>query len=225
MLIIPLIAREMHIKRYALFLWFSILYMQNVVTYSPVLKWQGVSLTFWLCLWRTMDCKRNYDYTVIQIQRLLGPVIGKQIGLTNIEIFLTIILSNSNCILHVLLKYTRGNVFAFPVGHFFFFFFFFFQSDLGWFLLFGVCFGARCSVFVRAHRGSTVGFLMLQSFSVGFAVEYSSCISLLNLYLYVCCVDAFIGYSPSCLLNSFIYEPQQNLGRGMCKRKIGLSSW
>ena len=34
---------------------------------------------------------------------------------------------------------------------------------------------ARCSVFGRAHRGSTVGFLLLQHFSVGLAVEDSSC--------------------------------------------------
>ena len=35
--------------------------------------------------------------------------------------------------------------------------------------------GAWWSVFGRAHRGSTVVFLLLQRFSVGFAVEYSSC--------------------------------------------------
>ena len=46
------------------------------------------------------------------------------------------------------------------------------------------------SVFYQAHRGSTFGFLMLQCFSVGHDVEYSSCvISVLNLDLYVCCFD------------------------------------
>ena len=44
--------------------------------------------------------------------------------------------------------------------------------------------GAWWSVFGRAHRGSTVGFRLLQRFSVGFAVEYSSCfISVISLDL------------------------------------------
>ena len=48
--------------------------------------------------------------------------------------------------------------------------------------------GARCSVFDRDQRGSTVGFLLLLVF-----VEYSSCfISVLNLDLYVFCFDALI---------------------------------
>ena len=43
--------------------------------------------------------------------------------------------------------------------------------------------GTRCVV-ERANRGSTVGFLLLQRFSVGLAVEYSSfIISVLNLDL------------------------------------------
>ena len=45
-----------------------------------------------------------------------------------------------------------------------------------------------CSVFGRAHRGSTAGFLLIQHFSVGLAVEYSSClISVLNLDFCVSC--------------------------------------
>ena len=53
--------------------------------------------------------------------------------------------------------------------------------------------GARCSVFGRAHRGPTVGFLLFQRFSVGLAIEYSSCfISVLNLDLYVCCFDTLV---------------------------------
>ena len=51
--------------------------------------------------------------------------------------------------------------------------------------------GARCSVFGRAHRDSTIKFLLLQHFSVAFAVKCSSCfISVLNFDLYVCCFDA-----------------------------------
>ena len=50
--------------------------------------------------------------------------------------------------------------------------------------------GARCSVFGRANRRSAVGFLLLQRFSKCLAVEYSSCfISVLELDLYVCCLD------------------------------------
>ena len=52
--------------------------------------------------------------------------------------------------------------------------------------------GARCSVFVRAHRGSIVGFLLVQRFSVG--LEYWSCfISVLNLDLYVCCFGVLMS--------------------------------
>ena len=48
--------------------------------------------------------------------------------------------------------------------------------------------GARCPVFGLAHRGSTIGFPVLQRFSVGIAVEYSSCfMPVFNLDLYVCC--------------------------------------
>ena len=52
--------------------------------------------------------------------------------------------------------------------------------------------GARCSVFGRAQWGSTVGYLLLQRFIKGLAVEYSSCFNsvLLDLDLYVCCFDA-----------------------------------
>ena len=35
--------------------------------------------------------------------------------------------------------------------------------------------GARCSIFGRPHRGSTVVFLLLQRYNVGLAIEYSSC--------------------------------------------------
>ena len=46
--------------------------------------------------------------------------------------------------------------------------------------------GTRCSVVGQAKHGSTVGFLLLQYFSVGLAVEYSSCIiTVLNFDLYV----------------------------------------
>ena len=44
-----------------------------------------------------------------------------------------------------------------------------------------------CNELGLPHRGTTLGLLLLQCFSVGLAVEYSSCfISLLNLDLYVC---------------------------------------
>ena len=50
--------------------------------------------------------------------------------------------------------------------------------------------GARCSVFGRAHRGSTVGFLLLQRFSVGHAVGYSSCfVSVFLIYMLFWCID------------------------------------
>ena len=46
--------------------------------------------------------------------------------------------------------------------------------------------------------GSTVGFLLLQRFSKGLAVKYSSYfISALNLDLYVCCFDAWMSRSHS----------------------------
>ena len=50
----------------------------------------------------------------------------------------------------------------------------------------------RCSAFGRAHWGSTVGYLLLQCFCKGLAVEYSSCFNsvLLDLDLYVCYFDA-----------------------------------
>ena len=48
-----------------------------------------------------------------------------------------------------------------------------------------------CTLIMKWYcRGSTVGFLLLQRFSVSLAVEYSSCfISVMNLDLYVCCFD------------------------------------
>ena len=50
-----------------------------------------------------------------------------------------------------------------------------------------ICFG-------RSHRGSTVGFLLFKHFSVGLAVEYSSCfISVLNLDFYVSCFNALMS--------------------------------
>ena len=43
-------------------------------------------------------------------------------------------------------------------------------------------------------RSSTIEFLLLQHFSVGLAVEYSSCfISLLDFDLYVCCFDVLMS--------------------------------
>ena len=50
---------------------------------------------------------------------------------------------------------------------------------------------SRFSVLGRAHWGSAVGFLLLQRFSKGLAVEESSCFNsaLLDLDLYVCCFD------------------------------------
>ena len=49
--------------------------------------------------------------------------------------------------------------------------------------------GVSCSIF-GLHLDPTVGFMLLQRFCVGLAVEYSSClISGLNLDLYVCCLN------------------------------------
>ena len=64
--------------------------------------------------------------------------------------------------------------------------------------------GAWCSVFGRAHRGSTVGLLLPQRFNVGLAAKYSSCFSSeLNIDLYVCCCGALMSRSPSRGPNSF----------------------
>ena len=84
--------------------------------------------------------------------------------------------------------------------------------------------GAWCSVFVWAHRGSTVGLLLLQRFNIGLTIEYSSWfISVLNLYLYVWCFCAFMSRSPSRGPNNLcVYEPQQNLGWGLLERKTYL---
>ena len=51
---------------------------------------------------------------------------------------------------------------------------------------------ARCSVFGRAHWSLTVGYLLLQRFSKGLAVEFSSCFNSVSwdLDLYDCCFDA-----------------------------------
>ena len=58
--------------------------------------------------------------------------------------------------------------------------------------------------------GSAIGFLLLQHFSVGLAVEHSCCfISALNLDLYA---DRI-----TCMFMN------QNLGRGFLERKAGLS--
>ena len=48
--------------------------------------------------------------------------------------------------------------------------------------------------FGRSHRGLTAAFSLPQPFSVGLAVEYSSCgISVMNLDLYVCCFHSFMS--------------------------------
>ena len=75
-------------------------------------------------------------------------------------------------------------------------------------------------------RGSTVVLLLLQRFSVGLAFEYSLCIiTVLNLDLSACCLDASMSYKPSRGPNNILYvnEPQQNLGRGVWPCKSGLS--
>ena len=60
----------------------------------------------------------------------------------------------------------------------------------------------------------------------GLAAEYSSCfISVLALDLYVCCFDALLSRSllrgPN---NLYVYELQQNLGRGLLERETGLNT-
>ena len=67
--------------------------------------------------------------------------------------------------------------------------------------------------------------LLLHRFRVGFAVEYSSrFISVMNLNLYVHCVDALMSRSPSRGLNNLnVYESQHNLGRRLLQRETGLS--
>ena len=69
-------------------------------------------------------------------------------------------------------------------------------------------------VFGQAHRGSTVGPLLLHRFSVGLAVEYSSCfISVLNMDLYVRCFDALMSRSPlRGPNNSYVYEQVERCG-------------
>ena len=81
--------------------------------------------------------------------------------------------------------------------------------------------GARSSVICRPHRGSSVWLVLLQRFSVGFALEYSSYFtSVLNLDLYVCCLIHWWVRSPlRGPSNLYVYEPQQSLGRGLCTRK------
>ena len=76
-----------------------------------------------------------------------------------------------------------------------------------------------------AYWDATVGFLLLQRFSEGLAVEYSSCvISVLDLGLCVCCVGVLMSTSPLHWLNNlYVYEPQHNIGRGLCARRTGLS--
>ena len=82
------------------------------------------------------------------------------------------------------------------------------------------------SVFGRARRGSNIGLLLLQRFSVGFAVEYSSCfISVFNFDLYVCCFHADEQKSRTRTeqLLMYVYELQLDLGRGLLERETGLS--
>ena len=81
------------------------------------------------------------------------------------------------------------------------------------------------SVFGQAHRGSTVGLLLLQFFSVGLAGEFSSCIiTVLNLDLYVCfvlmhwCVEILHADWKTLI---YVDELQNNLGRGLLERKTG----
>ena len=76
-------------------------------------------------------------------------------------------------------------------------------NTVGWGSM--LCFG-------RAHWGSTVGYLLLQRFSKGLVVEFLSCCNsvLLDLDLY----DRRIR-SPSREPHTlYVFEPQQNIGRG-----------
>ena len=68
----------------------------------------------------------------------------------------------------------------------------------------------------RDHRGS-VGLLFSQSCRVGLAFEYSSYfISVMNPNLNVHCFDALMSRSHSRGPNNLhVYEPQENLGRGL----------
>ena len=71
--------------------------------------------------------------------------------------------------------------------------------------------GARYSVF-GTHRGSTIGFLLLQSFSVGLAVEYSCCfISVLNRFLFFFFLFCFLVLRAFKII-SIHFEPCQLQG-------------
>ena len=64
--------------------------------------------------------------------------------------------------------------------------------------------------------------LLLWRFSVCLAVEYSSCfISVLNLDLFVCSLDALMGRNPSYGSDNlmYVYELQQTLWRGLLEHE------
>ena len=91
---------------------------------------------------------------------------------------------------------------------------------------------ARCLLPGTLKSQSTMGFAAPRhqkntcKVITGLAVGYSSCfISVLYLNLYVCCFDAEMSRNPSRgPKNLYIYEPQQNLGRGLRSLKTGLST-
>ena len=75
--------------------------------------------------------------------------------------------------------------------------------------------GARCSVFGRAHWGSTVGYLLLKRFSKGLAIEFSSCFNsvLLDLDYMIAVLMHRRIRNPSRGPNTlYMFKPQQNLG-------------
>ena len=70
------------------------------------------------------------------------------------------------------------------------------------------------------HRGSTVGFLLLQRFRVDLGVEYSSCSILIYMFA-VLILDELKSFTRT--NNLYVYESQQNLGRRLLQRETGLS--
>ena len=73
------------------------------------------------------------------------------------------------------------------------------KSQLSWF-------GVDALYLVGPIRGSTVGFLLFQHFSGGYAIEYSSCfISVLNLDLYAYCFDALMGWKSFMQTEQLVY--------------------
>ena len=72
---------------------------------------------------------------------------------------------------------------------------------------------ARCYVFGRAHRGSTVVFLLLQRFSVGLAVEYSSWF-ISVIYMFAVLKRWWVRSPSRGPNNLYVHEPQQNIWRG-----------